>query len=142
MTTNMQAAQRTTATTPHVATSHGASVLLALFVITLLIPSSWEIAGLRLSTARIYALCMVIPLALRWLAQDAGRVLPVDILILLHGLWIIVSLVVNHGPEQIANSGMTFVEMFSGFLVGRILIRDAAAFKQLFRILLVFLALL
>lgn len=120
--------------------SSATKALLVLFIVGLLIPSSWEIAGLRLSTARIYALCMVIPLAIRWLAQDAGRVLPVDTLIFLHGLWIIVSLFVNHGPSQIANSGMTFVEMFCGYLVGRILIRDAVAFKFLFQILLAVLA--
>jgi hypothetical protein len=124
------------------ATTQGARVLIVLFVLSLLIPSSWEIAGLRFSAARIYALCMVIPLTMRWLAQEAGRPLPVDILILLHGFWIIVSLAVNHGTERFALSVMTVVELFSGYLIGRLLIRNPASFQFLFQVLLVTLAVL
>jgi hypothetical protein len=111
-------------------------LLLALFVLSLLIPSNWEVIGLRFSTARIYALCMVIPLAIRWLAQEAGRPLPVDILILLHGFWIIVTLAVHHGTERFALSFMTVIEVVCGYLVGRILIRDPASFRFLFKVLL------
>lgn len=129
--------QPATATDPApVAAAQGARVLIALFVLSLLIPSSWEIAGLRLDTARVYALAMLIPLAMRWLAREAGRPLPVDILILLHGFWIVVSLAANHGTERFALSVMTVVEMFSGYLVGRLLIRDPASFRFLFHILL------
>ncbi len=122
--------------------TQGARLLIALFVLSLLIPSFWEIAGLRVDTARIYALCMVIPLSIRWLSQDAGRPMPVDILILLHGFWIVVSLFVNHGPARIAYAGMSTVELFCGYLVGRILIRDASSFKFFFQALLVALLIL
>jgi hypothetical protein len=119
-----------------------ARVLVALFVLSLMIPSSWEIVGLRLDTARIYALCLVIPLAMRWLAQEAGRPLPIDILILLHGFWIVVTMVVNHGPARIAFAGMNVVELLCGYLVGRILIRDPASFRFLFQALLMALIIL
>jgi hypothetical protein len=120
---------------PNVA-AKGARVLVALFVLSLLIPSSFQIAGLRLDAARTYALCMIIPFGMRWLAQDVGRPLPLDLLLMLHGFWIIVSLAVHHGTEQLALGAMTVVELFCGFLVGRILIRDATSFKFLFRVLL------
>jgi hypothetical protein len=122
--------------------THGMRVLVTLFVLSLMIPSSWEIAGLRLDTARIYALCLVIPLAMRWLAQEAGRPLPVDTLILLHGFWIVVTMVVNHGPARIAFAGMNVVELLCGYLVGRILIRDPASFRFLFQALLMALIIL
>jgi hypothetical protein len=122
--------------------THGARVLVTLFVLSLMIPSSWEIVGLRLDTARIYALCLVIPLAMRWLAQEAGRPLTIDILILLHGFWIVVTMVVNHGPARIAFAGMNVVELICGYLVGRILIRDPASFRFLFQALLLALVIL
>jgi hypothetical protein len=118
------------------ATTSGAQVLIVLFVLSLLIPSSWEIAGLRLDTARIYALCVVIPLAARWLAQEAGRPLTVDLLILFHGFWIVLTMLVNHGPGRIAFAGMNVVELLSGYLVGRILIKSPATFKFLFQVLI------
>lgn len=126
----------TTAALDPATATQGARLLIALFVLSLLIPSSWEIVGLRLDAARIYALGIVIPMAMRWLSQDAGRPLPVDMLILLHGFWIVVTMVVNHGPTRITLAGMTVVEVLSGYLVGRVLIRDAASFKFLFQALL------
>ena len=120
----------------------GARVLLALFVFCLLIPSSWEIAGLRLTTARIYALCMIIPLCLRLLALQSGRIQPVDVLLMLHAFWIMISMLANHGFSEVPISGMLVVELYSGFLVGRVLIRDAAAFKRLFQLLLLVMAVL
>jgi hypothetical protein len=124
------------------ATTPGARILIMLFVLSLLIPSSWEIAGLRFSTVRIYALCMVIPLAMRWLAQEAGKPLPIDILILLHGFWIIVSLAANHGTERFALSSMTVVELLCGYLIGRILIQSDVSFRFLFQVLLVSIAII
>ncbi len=116
--------------------------VLALFVLCLLIPANFNIAGLNLSASRLYTLIVIIPFGLQWLSGRAGGIKPIDMLLLLHSIWIVAALVMNHGSPRFAYSGMLAVETFGGFLIGRMLIRSASDYVTLFKLLLAMLVLL
>lgn len=118
------------------APSAGVGVILTLFVLSLLIPASYELLGLRLSAERMMVLCAIIPLGVAWVSGKAGRIIPLDILMLLHALWMIIALVANHGTERFAYGGILFVELFGSYLIGRVLIQGAASYKRLFQLML------
>ena len=119
----------------------GRRLLLAYFV-ALLIPGSFFVAGLDLSLLRAVLLLSVIPLGLGWIRGKAGPVTTADIFILLHCFWVFVAVVMNNGSSRIPFSGITFVEMFGGYLIGRMLVRNTADYRAFVTCLLVALVVL
>lgn len=128
-----------TGTAPAEATAAG---LLAFFLVSLLVPVYFELGGLRLTPIRVFLLAAVIPLGIRWLSGSAGRVTVGDVLIGLHCLWIGLALFALHGAPRIPYAGVTAIEMFGGYLVGRVLVRNVADYRTFFRYFLIALALL
>jgi hypothetical protein len=57
-----------------------------------------------------------------------------DVLMLLFGAWVMLSLVVVHGATRIPFAGITVIEMIGGYLVGRICIRNLAQHKAFFSV--------
>ena len=112
-------------------------VLIALVLISFLIPSSFEVVGLRLDAMRVTMLAGILPCTLIWLSRKAGAVTWPDLLILGHAVWIIVSFVVNHGMPRFPYASMLAIEFFCGFLFGRLLIRDRESFRAFFSIMAV-----
>jgi len=119
-----------------VATATAAGLLIA-FVVTLLIPLHFEVLGLRLSPLRIFLLAVFVPLLLRLLQGRAGRMRAIDLLLGLHCVWVFLALSVNHGAARIPFAGITAVEIFGGYLVGRTLILNAVDYRALIRYLLI-----
>ena len=74
-----------------------------------------------------------VPLLARWLTGAAGRVTTGDVLIALHCLWVALALIVLHGAERIPYAGITIIEIFGSYLLGRLLIRNATDYRLLFR---------
>ena len=91
------------ATTPQTGSPR---VALSLFVLCLLIPANFNLGGLNLSTTRFFVVLALIPLLMQWMSARAGRIGLVDILIVLHSIWIVLALVVNHGMPRFAYGGM------------------------------------
>lgn len=110
---------------------------LTLFLVALLIPLSLHLGPMRLTPYRIMLLGLVVPLGIRVLSGGAGRVTPVDILMVLYGLWLFVALAVTHGTAQIAYAGITAVELLGGYFVGRCFVRGPEDYRWLFRALFV-----
>lgn len=110
--------------------------VIILFVLCLVIPANFDIAGLNLSTTRFFVLIALCPLMIQWISARAGGIRAVDLFILLHGVWIVLALVVNHGMPRFAYGGMILVETMGGFLIGRMLIRNASDYIMLFKLLL------
>jgi hypothetical protein len=117
------------------AVAAGGSLLLVYFCFTIM-PISLELAGLRLSPLRVLLLVLFVPYMLKIIRGEAGKFTIVDGLIIAHSAWIFLSLVVVHGAERIPFAGITMVELVGGYLVGRVLIRDAAAYQRMVRLLL------
>ena len=119
----------------NVAVAAGGTLLLVYFVVSIL-PISIEAAGLRLSPLRVMLLVLFVPYMIRIVRGQAGRMTVVDILMMAHSVWIIIALAVVHGAERIPFAGITMVELVGGYFLGRILIRDPAAYKRMIKLLL------
>ena len=63
-----------------------------------------------------------------------------DILLVFFSFWLAIALLYHHGSQEIPLIGMTIVEMLGGYLMGRVLIREAKAFKTFTKYLLLALA--
>ena len=74
-------------------------------------------------------------LAWRWLKGEAGKPNAVDIFMLLCTLWAGLALLFNHGLGSAARSVLICLELFGGYLFGRMLIRNTADYRRFFVIL-------
>jgi len=108
-----------------------------LYLLCIVIPLWFHVGPLFLSLLRVFLIIMLIPLMVRLLAGQLGRVMIVDVMFFLHFLWIGVSLAVNTPAQAITQIGSTGVEFLGGYLVGRAYIRSREAFLALCRTLLV-----
>ena len=127
--TGAEAASGTAST----AEAAGAAVLLALFLVSLLIPARIFVGGLLLGPDRIFLILAFLPLFFRLVSGKLGPVRPVDILMLIYCLWIALAIFIAHGTERIAFIGITIVELFGGYLVGRALVLGEADYRAFFR---------
>ena len=109
--------------------------LLFLVVASLLIPGNFALAGLQLSPNRMLLLALMPYLVWHWLKGVAGRPNAVDILMLLSTSWLCLSLIVNHGLSYVTRGVILSVEIFGGYLIGRMLIRNIADYRRFFLLL-------
>ena len=108
-------------------------VIPALFMIALIPPSYFFLGELRLSPMRVLLLATFVPLLFRLLSGAAGRLRAMDVLMMLFMAWIVVTLIYNNGLARFPYAMITMVELFGGYLIGRVLIRSEADFRRLFR---------
>lgn len=106
--------------------------LLLAILVCLLIPGNFSVAGTQMSPNRAILLLAGPVLGWRWLRGDAGGPNVVDVLMLLSVAWLGVALTVNHGLGTLPRSTIMCVEIFGGYLVGRMLIRNAADYRRFF----------
>lgn len=106
--------------------------LMVLFVACLFIPGVFSVAGSQLSPYRLVLIAVLPWLLWRWLTT---RPCLVDFLVLASAGWTVLALVKNHGLGVGPRALISFVELFGGYLIGRILITDAREYKRYFVIL-------
>ena len=109
--------------------------LLFAILVCLLIPGNFSVAGTQMSPNRAILLLLFPILAWRWLRGDAGGPNVVDVLMLLSTAWLGLALTVNHGLDSLPRSTILCVEIFGGYLVGRMLIRNTADYRRFFVLL-------
>ena len=111
-----------------------APVVLLIFVMCLVPPSYFFLAGLRLSPTRLLLLIAFVPLLIKLLTGAAGRLRASDVLLMLFMVWMVVTFLYHHGMGRFPYAMISVVELFGGYLVGRVLIRNATDFRLLFRL--------
>jgi hypothetical protein len=109
--------------------------LMLVVVGVLLIPGNFNLGGLQLSPPRLLLLLLMPYLGIRWLAGAVGRPNAADILMLLSSVWLCLALVVNHGLGTLPRGVILSVEVFGGYLVGRLFIRNTADYRRFFVLL-------
>lgn len=109
------------------------ALILIVFFASLMIPGMFTVAGVTLTPPRLLLLIGIVPLGYCWLRGDAGRVTGVDILFFMSCLWIWIALTVNHGLSFVPRAAIFFIELFGGYLLGRMLIRNAEDYRMFFR---------
>ena len=108
----------------------------ALFLASLLIPSTFMLGSLSLSVYRVFLLALFVPCTLSWLMGRAGKIRLPDVLLLAYCLWCFVCLLVHDDPGRaVASFGMQLVETMGAFLLARRLIRTADDFLAMTRTL-------
>ncbi|CAN5773794.1 hypothetical protein BH23PSE1_BH23PSE1_11990 [soil metagenome] len=117
---------------PLLATTAG-SLLLFAYLLSIFLPGSFSIGPIRLTLFRLILILVFVPLALRWIQGQAGRITAPDIFFLLFCLWVSLATFAVHGTSQIPYIGATFLEYFGAYLFGRVCIRSAADHVRLFK---------
>ena len=118
-------------------TASGSGLLLALFFFTLLMPINIDIGGLRMTPSRLFLLVCAIPFGIQLLSGKAGRLTVVDGGMLACVLLMIVTLLYHHGPPELAYALSQAVEVFGGYMAGRVLIRSVGDYHRFIRYFLI-----
>lgn len=104
-----------------------------LYLLSVVIPIMFNVGPLLVSGLRLYLLLLIIPLMVQLLSGRFGRVFIIDILFILHIVWVSVALAVNNPDMVVSQIGSAGVEFLGGYLVGRAYIRTPEAFAALCR---------
>ena len=106
------------------------SALIAIFLVSLVLPVLFNLGPMRLSPYRLILLVMFVPLCLRWISGQAGRIGTPDILMVLFCVWTGLSIgMVNGFGAQYQFIGISTAETLGAYLLARVLIRDLASFR-------------
>jgi hypothetical protein len=119
-----------------------AAGFLLVFIFSMLFPVYFHLGDLRLSPLRILMLAAFIPLAVRLFSGAAGRLNGFDVVFGLFCVWMSLSLLITDGPGRIPLIGITVVELYGGYLVGRVLVRSYDDYMIFIRYFLIGLAFL
>ncbi|MDV7145538.1 O-antigen ligase family protein [Tropicimonas sp. TH_r6] len=122
--------------THHAEESRPAPWIMPLYFCVTLMPIALTVAGLRLSPLRVMLLVLFVPYLFQIFRGAIGRTTAVDVLMMLHALWIVVALFVVHGPEKLPFAGITMVELVGGYFMGRALVRNSNDYRRMIRLLL------
>lgn len=120
---------------PGTAAATGGGLLLLYFLVNLL-PVFFEVGGLLLNPLRIMLLALFIPYFLKIFQGEMGGRTRVDMLMMAHAAWIFIALIVVHGTSRIPFAGITMIELVGGYFLGRVLVRNAASYKRMIKIML------
>lgn len=105
-------------------------LLIALFLISLVMPFYFFLGSLRLSVYRVYLLVFMFTFLVRWLNGSVGQVRAPDVLMIFTSLWMTGALFINHGiGSQFEFAGILVIETFIPYLAARVLIRSLASFR-------------
>lgn len=99
---------------------------------------TFTVGGLLLSPARVLFLAIVPVLLVRFLSGRYGRITLVDVLVLLHVSWMMMTIFLNH-PLMIAitYTGSNALLILGGYLVARTMIRTEAEMRGMILVLIV-----
>ncbi len=109
--------------------------IVVLMLLSLIMPFILFVGPLRLSVYRIFLILTFLPAVLAWISGAAGRIRLADILIFLFCCWSSLSFLVLHGGEAVQASGILFFETFGAYLIARVYVRSAQAFRQVVKVL-------
>lgn len=104
--------------------------MLAIFFIALLIPIHPVVAGQRMDPYRVLLLLLFVPYAISLAKGKAGRFTLADGMLFGFAFWIVLTLVKHHGGERFAYGMILGVELFGGYMVGRLLIRSSSDYRR------------
>lgn len=109
------------------------SVILFTFILCVFLPGSFNLGPLIMTPSKMI-LFMAFPiLFLQWIFGRAGPITVVDILFMFFCLWAGAAVLINNGLGRIFYVGSLFLEYFGAYLMGRILIRSAHNYYNLFK---------
>ena len=124
------------------ASKSGSGLLLVLFFLALLLPISLQIGGQRMDPIRLFLLIAFVPFAIGLFTGRAGRFTAVDGCMLGFSTLLVLTFLYHHGVERFPYAMVQAVEVFGGYMAGRMLVRSLADYQRFIRYFLVVLLLL
>ncbi|MGH1349479.1 MAG: O-antigen ligase family protein [Methyloligellaceae bacterium] len=110
----------------------GLSIVVIIFLFTLLPPLSIPLGPIRLSPYRILLLIMLVPCFFKFISGKAGKIIAADVFIFLHAFWAVIALSAVHGPfREIEAAGIYVIEFLGSYLLARCYIRSSHQFEEL-----------
>ena len=113
------------------AKARNAPFVLGLFMISIVLSVSFELAGVRLTPTRIVLLVMAIPVGIQFLSGRLGKITAGDGLLFFLCIWMVLSLVYHEGAGRLAYATISVVELFVSYMLGRYVVRNAADFRAM-----------
>lgn len=107
-----------------------------LYLLAVAVPIGFNVGPLALSTLRLLLLVMIVPLLIGLFSGRFGKILIIDVLFVLHILWVTLALAVNNPERVIENTGAAAIEFLGGYVLGRAYIRTPEAFGALCKALM------
>lgn len=121
--------------TPRAAATGRLPLVVWIYLIAVMAPVFFSLGALAMTPLRAVLLVMVPLLLVRLFSGGMGRVIPTDILLLLHLMWGAVALAVNNPDQVVQQIGSVGMEFIGGYLIARAYIRTRADFIALCRAL-------
>ena len=120
--------------TPGAKTTERPSLLIPVFLFTLILPIFIFIGPLRLTPYRLLLLILVLPMFLAWLSDQRKDKYFSDWMIIFHVAWAGLAMVVVMGPgAALQPTGMLMIETFGAFFLARRLVYNAETYEYMVR---------
>jgi len=108
------------------------SIILYLFVLSIVIPNYFFAGTLRLTPILLILLVTFFPLFILWIIGYYQKTILPDYLILLYCFWSSLSLITINGLDlSVQPIGIIFSQTFGSYLLGRLLIRNAQQLRNI-----------
>lgn len=114
-------------------------MLLVIFLLTLVFPLAFQIGTLALSPSRLLLGIVLVPLLIGWVSGRYGGFRSADFFLLGFVFWLGLSYLINTGSKGIEFVGISTIETFGAYLLGRAFVRSASDLNRVSRALFVIL---
>ncbi|MCU9847990.1 O-antigen ligase family protein [Defluviimonas sp. WL0024] len=111
-------------------------LLVWVYLLLLITPFTVDLGPLKLSPLRLLLLFTTLPLLVNLFRGSYGKVLPVDVIFVLHVIWMAIALRITSPWTATEATGSTAIEFLGGYAIARAYIRTPGTFIALIRVLL------
>jgi hypothetical protein len=110
-----------------------APVLLAIFVITLMIPAVFRVGPFRITPYTALLIVFFLPLIQTFRRDRSNRLVALDWCMGLHVVWIAIAIIHAEGMGRLVFVINTAISLMGGYMIARVLIRDRSDYERFFR---------
>lgn len=114
--------------------------LIALFIVSLVIPWIFSIGPARMSVYRLTLCITILPCAFLWVTGRTGKMRIADFAVILFSCWRAASFFVMDGSIALQTIGISFVETLGAYFLARACVRSADDFRAMAKTLFVVIA--
>lgn len=110
-----------------------APVLLAIFVISLMIPAAFRLGSFRITPYTALLIVFFLPLIQTFRQDRTNRLVALDFCMLAHVCWVAIAVIHAEGLGRIVFIVNTAISQMGGYMIARVLIRDSRDYERFFR---------
>ena len=110
--------------------------MLAVFLVALILPFSFNLAGLQLNAYNTVLIVCIIPAFLYFIRLPDARIVGLDVFMALHVIWLGVAIYHAYGSARIVFIINQSLVLFGAYFMGRVLVRSAEDYRRLLRYML------